>query len=287
MAVDSKFQKELNEQVARQPKLSALDWCIWLSGAALSWTASVGLWFFAAEQIHRVRAAETEAVAVELTMSLLLALPATLLLFCIGGTCLIYPFQRFALFGKKGAVYEGSTHRDVPGYPVFMDLTDAPEPVRRRVWKARRVGINVAVALVVCLYMYTWSWNGRQVMMPDGAVVVYSGRGTVKAEHTADQVERFALRISEPHSGRHGSQEFHELDLMIRFRNGQYFTFQMKNAVSDDDGYLRQLLQLKEQFGPEIVRVEDAALLEDLIRDQGWTGETERLARSLFAVDEK
>ena len=72
MAVDSKFQKELNEQVARQPKLSALDWCIWLSGAALSWTATVGLWFFAAEQIHRVRAAETEAVAVELTMSLLL-----------------------------------------------------------------------------------------------------------------------------------------------------------------------------------------------------------------------
>lgn len=287
MAVDPKYQKELNEQVARQPKLSALDWCIWLSGAALSWAAAVGLWFFAAEQTHAVRAAETQALAVDLTLSLLYALPVTLLLHCMGIICLIYPFQRFALFGKKGAVYEGSTHRDVPGYPVFMDLTDAPEPVRRRVWKARRVGINVAVALVVCLYMYTWSWNGRQVMMPDGAVVVYSGRGTVKAEHTADQAERLALRISEPYSGRHGSQEFHELDFMIRFRNGQYYTFRMGNRTGDELQYLRQLLRLKAQFGPEIVRVEDAELLEDLIRDQGWTGEAERLARSLFSADEK
>lgn len=287
MAVDPKYQKELNEQVARQPALSALDWCIWLSGAALSWAAAVGLWFFAAEQTHVVRAAETQAVAVEMTATVLLSLPVMLLLHCMGIICLIYPIQRFALFGKKGAVYEGSTHRDVPGYPVFMDLTGAPEPVRRRVWKARKVGINVAVALVVLLYLYTWSWNGRQVMMPDGAVVVYSGRGTVKAEYTADQVERFALRISEPYSGRHGSQELHELDFMIRFRNGKYYTFQMENTICDDEGYLRQLVQLKERFGPEIVRVEDAELLDDLIRDQGWTGEAERLARSLFSADEK
>ena len=46
--------------------------------------------------------------------------------------------------------------------------------------------------------------------------------------------------------------------------------------------YLRQLLDLKERFGPEIVRVEDAELLEDLILDQGWTGEAESLARALF-----
>ena len=37
-----------------------------------------------------------------------------------------------------------------------------------------------------------------------------------------------------------------------------------------------------ERFGPEIVRVEDVELLEDLILDQGWTGEAEALARALF-----
>lgn len=287
MAVERNYQREMEEQIAKQPRLSGLDWALWLGTAAASWLAAAGSWLFAAAQTQAVRGAETDAVAVQLTLSLLWAVPFTLLLFCAGLMCLIYPFQRLALFGKKGAVYAGSTHREVLGYPVFMDLSDAPEPVRKRVWRARRVGINVGIALAVCLYLFTWSWNGRQVMDRDGGLVVYSGRGTVKAAYMPEEAERFTLRISEPYSGRHGSQEYHGLDIMIRFTNGQYYTFQMSDRTGTDIEYLRQLLALKEQFGPQIVRVEDADCLEALIADHGWTGEAETLARSLFSAGEK
>lgn len=282
MAVDPKYQKEMNEQIAKQPKLSALDRGIWLTGTAVSWAGSAGLYYLLFAQMGMLRELEPEAVAVQETMAVLWGLPAGLFLFIIGLECLIYAFHRCALFGKKGAVYEGSTHREVLGYPLFMDLSGAPEAVVKRVRKERKVWVNVGVALAVCLYLFTWSGNGRNVMDPDGGVRVYSGRGTVKAEYAPDQVERFALRISEPYSGRGGSQKYHELDFMIRFTDGRYFVFQMKERTGDDLRYLRQLLDLKERFGPEIVRVEDAELLENLIMDQGWTGETETLARSLF-----
>lgn len=282
MAVDPKYQKEMNEQIAKQPKLSALDRGIWLGGAVVCFLASAGLYYLLFAQMGMLRELEPEAVAVQETMAVLWGLPAGGFLFIIGLACLIYPFRRCALFGKKGAVYEGSTHREVLGYPLFMDLSGAPEAVSRRVWKERKVWINVGIALAVCLYLFTWSGNGRNVLEPDGGVRVYSGRGTLKAAYAPEQAERFALRISEPYSGRGGSQEYHELDFMIRFTDGRYFVFQMKERTGDDLRYLRQLLELKERFGPEIVRVEDAELLEDLILDQGWTGEAETLARALF-----
>ena len=107
------------------------------------------------------------------------------------------------------------------------------------------------------------------------------------AAYAPEQAERFALRISEPYSSRHGSQEYHELDFMIRFTDGRYFVFQMEERIGDDLRYLRQLLDLKERFGPEIVRVEDAELLPDLIRDQNWTGEAKVMAQKLFQSSEK
>ena len=282
MAVDPKYQKEMNEQIAKQPKLSALDRGIWLGGAVVCFLASAWLYFLLFAQMGRLRELEPEAVAVQETMAVLWGLPAGLFLFLIGLECLIYSFLRCALFGKKGAVYEGSTHREVLGYPLFMDLSGAPEAVSRRVWRERKVWINVGIALAVCLYLFTWSGNGRNVLDPDGGVRVYSGRGTLKAAYAPEQAERFALRISEPYSGRGDSQEYHELDFMIRFTDGRYFVFQMEERTGDDLRYLRQLLELKVRFGPEIVRVEDAELLEDLILDQGWTGEAEALARALF-----
>ena len=282
MAVDPKYQKEMKEQIAKQPKLSALDRGIWLVGAVLCFLTSAWLYFLLFAQMGMLRELEPEAVAVQETMAVLWGLPAGLFLFLIGLECLIYSFLRCALFGKKGAVYEGSTHREVLGYPLFMDLSGAPEAVSRRVWRERKVWINVGIALAVCLYLFTWSGNGRNVLDPDGGVRVYSGRGTLKAAYAPEQAERFALRISEPYSGRGGSQEYHELDFMIRFTDGRYFVFQMEERTGDDLRYLRQLLDLKERFGPEIVRVEDAELLEDLILDQGWTGEAETLARALF-----
>ena len=282
MAVDPKYQKEMKEQIAKQPKLSALDRGIWLGGAVLCFLASAGLYYLLFAQMGMLRELEPEAVAVQETMAVLWGLPAGLFLFLIGLECLIYSFLRCALFGKKGAVYEGSTHREVLGYPLFMDLSGAPEAVSRRVWRERKVWINVGIALAVCLHLFTWSGNGRNVLDPDGGVRVYSGRGTLKAAYAPEQAERFALRISEPYSGRGGSQKYHELDFMIRFTDGRYFVFQMEERTGDDLRYLRQLLDLKERFGPEIVRVEDAELLEDLILDQGWTGEAESLARALF-----
>ena len=287
MAVDPKYQKELREAIEKQPKLSVLDMGLWLTGAAVSWAGAAGVYVFMFARIGMLREAESAALAVQETWAILWSLPAFIVLFGSRVLCLIYPFQRFALFGRKGAVYEGSTHREVLGYPVFMNLSGAPEPVRKRVWKARKIGINVLVALAVCLYLLTWSWNARNVCNPDGSVLVYNGWGTVKTEYTPERVERLTLRISEPYVGRNNGQKYYELDFMIRFDNGKYFTFQMEEKTGDDLRYLRQLLELKNRFGPEIVRVEDTALLENLIADQNWTGEAETIARELFSVPEK
>jgi AraC-like DNA-binding protein len=111
--------------------------------------------------------------------------------------------------------------------------------------------------MAVFLYLFTWSGNGRQVVQPDGSLQVYGIRGRVTKEYTPEELERFTLRISEPYSGRSGSQAHHELDFMVRYTDGQYYQFQMTDRTGDDLRYLQELVRLKESLGPDIVRIED------------------------------
>lgn len=287
MALDPKYAKELQEARDAQPPLSWLDRCIWLAGTALSWGASAALYVRLFSQMVANRELNPEAVAVAETAAIFWGIPATVFPVIIGICCLFSLLQKTALFGRRGAIYSGSTHRDLVGYPLLMDLKEAPEPVRRRVWKERKVWINVGIAMAVFLYLFTWSGNGRQVVQPDGSLQVYGVRGRVTKEYTPEELERFTLWISEPYSGRSGSQAHHELDFMVRYADGQYYQFQMTDRTGDDLRYLQELLRLKESLGPDIVRIEDRELLQNLIRDQEWTGKEKALAMELFESPEK
>ena len=287
MALDPKYAKELQEALDAQPSLSWLDRGIWLAGAVAGFAATGGLWVLMFSRMNGARGVNPDAIAVGETTAIFWGIPGVVFPFLIGLFCLCSLYYKTALFGRRGAIYSGSTHRDLVGYPLLMDLKEAPEPVRRRVWKERKVWINVGIAMAVFLYLFTWSGNGRQVVQPDGNLQVYGVRGRVSKEYRPEELERFTLRISEPYSGRSGSQTHHELDFMVRYTDGQYYQFQMTDRTGDDLRYLQELLQLKESLGPDIVRIEDRELLQNLIRDQNWTGTEKTLAMKLFESPEK
>ena len=287
MAVDPQYAKQLQEARAAQQSLSWLDRGIWLAGAVAGFAATAGLYVLLFSRMNAIREGNPEALAVAQTAAMFWGIPGAVFPFMIGLFCLCSLYYKTALFGRRGAIYSGSTHRDLVGYPLLMDLKEAPEPVRRRVWKERKVWINVGIAMAVFLYLFTWSGNGRQVVQPDGSLQVYGVRGRVTKEYTPEELERFTLRISEPYSGRSGSQAHHELDFMVRYTDGQYYQFQMTDRTGDDLRYLQELLQLKESLGPDIVRIEDRELLQNLIRDQNWTGTEKTLAMKLFESPEK
>ena len=287
MALDPKYAKELQEALDAQPLLSWLDRGIWLAGAVAGFAATAGLYVLLFSRMNGVREGNPEALAVAETAAMFWGIPGTVFPFMIGLFCLCSLYYKIALFGRRDTVYSGSTHRDLVGYPLLMDLKEAPEPVRKRVWKDRKIWINVAIALAVFLYLFTWSGNSRQVVWPDGSLQVYGVQGRVTKEYTPQELERFTLRISAPFSGRYDSQSDHELDFLVRYADGQYYEFQMSDRTGDDLHYLLELLQLKESLGPDIVRIEDRELLADLIRDQGWIGKEKTLAMELFESPEK
>lgn len=287
MAVDQKYQKEMLEAIAKQPKLSVLDLGIWLAATVVSWSGTSGLSYLLFARIGMYRDGAVDAVAVTETGAIFWGLPAVVFPFLLGIFCLYAMYLRTALFGRRDAVYYGSSHPEVPGYPLFMNLSAAPEPVRKRMWRERKVWIYLLVVLAVFLGLFAWCLNARQELRCDGSLRIYSGREQIKQEYGADELERFTVRISAPYSGRYDSQEFHELDFMVRYENGQYFTFEMSDRTGDLQEYIRQLLVLKGQVGDEVFRAEDEELLAELIRDQKLRGEEARMLYELFALSEK
>ena len=287
MAVDPKYAKELQEALDAQPPLSWLDRGIWLAGAVAGFAATGGLWVLMFSRMNGARGVNPDAIAVGETSAIFWGIPGVVFPFLIGLFCLCSLYYKIALFGRRDTVYSGSTHRDLVGYPLLMDLKEAPEPVRRRVWKDRKVWINVGIALAVFLYLFTWSGNSRQVVWPDGSLQLYGVQGHVTKEYAPQELERFTLRISEPHDGVRNSQRYYGLDFMVRYSDGQYYQFRMSDRTGDDLNYLRMLLELKNSIGPDILRIEDQQLLLNLIQDRNWTGEEKALALELFESPEK
>ena len=125
MALDPKYAKELQEALDAQPPLSWLDRGIWLAGAAAGFAATAGLYVLLFSRMNAVREVNPEAVAVGETSAIFWGIPGVVFPFLIGLFCLCSLYYKIALFGRRDTVYSGSTHRDLMGYPLFMNLKEA------------------------------------------------------------------------------------------------------------------------------------------------------------------
>lgn len=261
---------EYEQAVEQQPPLSGRDRAILLTigvaGMAIAF-ALEGIWQY---RTDRLALLEPQTVAAVETAACFWMLPGFMLAFLMGLFGFVAIHERYALFGLPGAVYQGSTRRDILGYPLFMDLTDAPEPVRQRVRRERRVLASILAALAVSLALAPMSWQGRAVLYQDGTLRVYSGLGQVKAEFPAEALERFAVRITPPTSGKY-AQKHYELELMVRGSDGKPWSFREQDLASEEpEEYLGWLLELKGRCGPEVLKLENADRVNALHSDRGW-----------------
>ena len=276
-------QEEYNEQLAKQPPLSRLDAGIWLALALVSFLGCGILFYLTIKAAHGIPELDPIAVAVQPNISIIWFFPAFILLLSSSLTAPVQIANRYALFGLKGAVYEGSTRADILGYPLFMDLTDAPEHVAKKVRKERSSLATLGIVLMVSLCVLPLGFYGRNVLLPDGRLISYSGRNTIKAEYTPEDIDRFRLEISKPHSGRYDSQLHYEVDFMVRFHDGKYYTFRGEEIDADDKQYYQQLLELKNIYGMDVFLAEDKDLLPTLVSDHKYDPATAALVYKLFS----
>lgn len=279
-----KQKTEYERAVEQQPPLSGRDRAILLTtgvvGMALAFTLE-GVWQY---KMDRLALIEPGTVAAVETAACFWMLPGFMLAFLMGLFGFVAIHERYALFGLPGTVYEGSDRKDVLGYPLFMDLTEAPDGVCRRVRKERRVMAGLLAAMVVSLIFAPMSWQGRASLHRDGTLRVYSGLGQVRDEFPAEELERLSIRITAPSGGKNGQSRY-ELELMVRGSDGKPWSFEEeKFASSDPEEFLGWLLGLKETLGPEVVRLENADRVNALIRDRGYSTEAFWLLYDLYGL---
>lgn len=270
--------------VEKQPPLSGKDRAILLTIGVVGLVLAFALEVMWKHKIDRLALLEPGTLAAVETAACFLMLPGFILAFMMGLFGFAAVYERYALFGLPGAVYKGSSRRDVLGYPLFMELSEAPEDVCRKVRKERRVWVAVLALLVVSLLLAPMSWQGRACLYQDGTLRVYSGTGKVKAEFSVEELERLSVRITPPTTGR-DAQEHYELQMMVRGSDGKPWVFQETNLASEDPAeYLDWLLELKGRCSEDAFRLENADRVNSLIRDREYSTEAFWLLYDLYGL---
>lgn len=270
--------------VEKQPPLSGKDKAILLTIGVVGMVLAFALEVMWQYKIDRLALLKPGTLAAVETAACFLMLPGFMLAFLMGLFGFVGVYERYALFGLPGAVYKGSSRRDVLGYPLFMELSEAPEDVCRKVQKERRVWAAVLAMLVVSLLLAPMSWQGRACLYQDGTLRVYTGTGKVKAEFSVEELERLSVRITPPTTGKY-AQEHYELELMVRGSDGKPWVFQETNLASEDSAeYLGWLLDLKERCSEDVFRLENADRVNALIGDREYSTETFWLLYELYGL---
>lgn len=275
-----KPKNEYERAVEQQPPLSRRDKGILLTvgaaGMALAFSLE-GLW---QHRRNGLALLEPGTLAAVETAACFLMLPGFILAFGMGLFGFVGIFERYALFGLPGAVYQGSSRRDVLGYPLFMDLSGAPASVCRKVRKERRALIGVLTALAVCLCLAPMSWQGRATLFQDGTLRVYAGTGKVRAEFSAEELDRVIVRIAQENGGDH-----YELELEVHDGDGREWIFQEKDLASAaPEEYLGWLVALKERCPEEVLVLHSADRVNALIRDRGYSTDAFWLLYELYGL---
>ncbi|MBQ6891174.1 MAG: hypothetical protein IJN47_01050 [Clostridia bacterium] len=280
MRYANKTEREL--AIKRQPPLSNIDKAILIVIGVIGMAGAgglMGMWLY---KIRRLAFLEPGVVAAVETADCFWLLPGFFLCFFWGLFGFVGVWERYALFGLPGAVYQGSEYRDILGYPLFMELSDAPEQVTGKIRRERRLLAGFLVALAVSLCCVPMSWQGRACLYLDGTLRVYSGTGQVRTDCAPEEVDRLIIRITPPRSGRYGQANY-ELELVARGSDGKPWRFEEKNlAGTEPEEYLSWLIDLKQTYGPEVVRLENADRVNALINDRGYDADVLWLLYELY-----
>lgn len=279
-----KTRNEYEPAAEQQPPLSGRDKAILLTTGVVGMALAFGLEGLWQRRTARLALLEPGTLAAVETAACFWMLPGFILAFGMGLFGFAGFFGRYALFGLPGAVYQGSSRRDVLGYPLFMDLSEAPESVCRKVRKERRALAGVLAALAVSLCLAPMSWQGRAVLYQDGSLRVYAGTGKVRSQCSAEALERVTVRITPPRSGKYG-QAHYELELLVRDRGGGEWVFQEKDLASKEpEEYLSWLAALKAHCPEEALVLENADRVNALIQERGYGAEELWLLYELYGL---
>lgn len=266
------------------PELSRLDkviyWCLGL----LLFAGLVGLivlWMHTATRIHF---SVEDVVAVRSRMSFLLAFPAFFSLFAtaLGLWCWGYN-GRYPIFGIPGFLYGPPLPRI---YPLFMKNRPKRKPGERR--GRLRFAAFIAAVNLVCLALVPLSFEGRDSWYADGRVEQISIFGTVETEYDVRDTEAVLLSVYS-YTNRNSIVRHWAVRVELVMADGRRFDYPTGSFRFDDGSqvrpWIRDLQQVLSRYPEQIIAVEGAADLEQVIAEDGLNEQEEQILRTLFRAE--
>lgn len=183
------------------------------------------------------------------------------------------------IFGKNGIQYGPPQWKAV--YPLFS----------RAFWKRflndrKRITRNTVVAVLLIAVSACATALGvppRDCLYDDGSIAVYDCMNQNTRSYTASDVSKVKILTYAFHD--HNGFDDWALQLRLTMEDGEMFVFSYRDfrAGSDDiHGAISGIRQIKACFDPEIVSLEGAEYLSNVIRDMHLNQDEIELLHSLF-----
>lgn len=233
---------------------------------------------------------DERVVACEGSLSMYLAFPFMIyLLVTMGALYERGTFGRIPIFGKRGIKY--GPPEWPPVYPIFMK-NKPYHWVSENTKEMRKLSIRIwVIGFVICLALYCLSFFGRTCLMEDGRVVQYNAFNMVTEEHLPEQLKSVTFDTCKL-SGSKGSRRlwlFHDsrwvCQIHLTASNGETYSFSQR-YFEDQWEALEEMVQIKAQYPPEILRFEGTEHLEYVAADHDYAEEEAKMLYELFAVPE-
>lgn len=280
----SKKRKKKKRDLHPMPKLGFVDQCIYWAAMLLTGGGSFAVMLLHYSLRDKIAFADDRVVASSAGRGELNWFWLCFWLLIVFIIILAGPYQsRLPIFGRKGVKY------GPPAYPRTYPLLMKDKPkhwvspkVQANLRTARRVGLAAAaLTLAFSLAMFPRSLYGRNNLLHDGTVTVYSPGNRETEHYKFSDIAAVELDI---HKYKHHKsyRYFWYINMVVRFSDGSDFSFRSGDFAGTWEQTLQAMLALKERYGSLITIAEDADL-NALIHDRELTPTEQALLRELFS----
>ena len=276
--------KKAKKKLHPMPKLGFRDQLIYITAMILTMGGSIAVMVLQMILQNRITFADPQVVAYLSGRGYGNWMFLFLWLMMVGIIILAGPYQsRLPIFGIRGFKY------GPPAYPRIYPLLMKNKPkswVSPKKQAAQRKGRNIAAAfllatLVFSLAMFPRSIYGREVLMQDGTITVYTPGNRERSHYKFSDVESVTLETYKYKPKK--SMPRWSVRLVIRTRDGEDFYF---NCGSFRGKYLESLtlmMEMKARYG-SLVSIEGTHNLNKALSDMNLSQEEQALLYALFEV---
>ena len=189
--------------------------------------------------------------------------------------------RKYPIFGVKGISYGGETY--TPVYPLLMPTANAPEEVKQKVREGRQLALFLPVGILLAVILFTSSLLGGHRLDADGGVRVLWGPGVEVLSYEPEEVRQVTIAFR-THRGKYGiSPAKAYIVVKIQTEDDRHYQFRLDEFRKDgEQTQVEQLKRILDRYTGADLRFQGEKLLEDVVRDQGYSQADHRILLELI-----